>query len=174
MTKNHQEEGDPEKNKEKHEKHNKILQSVLQVLENVEEVDRIMDKYDKENESIEEYRFNRKKRILEVLELAKVSPDEYITALKESSRKGVNVILARDIDELYVNNYDPEWVLAWDGNIDKQPCFDFFAVVTYITEYFTKDESGTSTFLVQASKQIKDLQIKDQKRCLKNVFLTHR
>ena len=118
------------------------MQSVLQVLENGEEVDKIMEKYDKENESIGEYRCNRKKRILEVLELAKVSPDEYITALKESSRKGVNVILARDIDELYVNNYDPEWVLAWDGNIDKQPCFDFFAVVTYITEYFTNNISG--------------------------------
>ena len=124
-------------------------------------------KHDKDNETIEEYRKNRKKRILKILKLAKVNPDEYVTALREASRKGVNVILARDIDELYVNNYNPEWLEAWDGNIDTQPCFDFFAVVTYITEYFTKDESGTTAFLAQAAKQIKALPIKDQKRCIK-------
>ena len=82
--------------------------------------------------------------------------------------------MARDIDELHVNNYNPEWLEAWDGNIDIQPCSDFFAVITYITEYFTKDESGTSKFLAEASKQIQALPIKDQKRCIKNVFLTHR
>ena len=46
--------------------------------------------------------------------------------------------------------------------------------MTYVTEYFTKDESGTSSFLTEASKQIKNLPVKDQKRCIKNVFLTHR
>ena len=128
----------------------------------------------KKNESIDEYRENRKKRILKILELAKVSTENYLLALQESCRKGITVILQRDIDEIYVNNYNPEWLLAWDGNIDIQPCFDFFAVVTYITEYFTKDESGTSAFLAEASKQIKALPIKDQRRCIKNVFLTHR
>ena len=73
-----------------------------------------------------------------------------------------------------MNNYNPEWLEAWDGNIDIQPCSDFFAVITYITEYFTKDESGTSSFIAEASKQINALPIKDQKRCIKNVFLTHR
>ena len=113
LTKNLPDEDDTKKRIEKHENNMKILQSVLQILENQEKVDEIMEKYDKENESIEEYRCNRKKRIYEVLELAKVDPEEYITALKESSRKGVNVILARDIDELYINNYDPEWILRF-------------------------------------------------------------
>ena len=125
-------------------------------------------------ESIDEYRQNRKERIFKVLELADVDPDDYVAALKESSRKGVNVILARDIDELYVNNYVPEYILVWNGNIDWSAVFDFFAVVTYVTKYFTKDESGTSSFLAEASKQIKNLPVKDQQRCIKNVFLTHR
>ena len=47
-------------------------------------------------------------------------------------------------------------------------------MVTYVTEYFTKDESGTSLFLAEASKQIKNLPEKDKKRSIKNVFLTHR
>ena len=132
-------------------------------------MDQIMNKYDKENEY--EYRNNREGRIMEVLKLANVDPEDYLAALKESIMKGTNVILARDIDELNVNNYNPEWLEAWDGNIDIRQCTDFFAVVTYITEYFTKDESGTSSFLAEASKQIKALPIKNQKRCIQNMKL---
>ena len=146
----------------------------MNVLEESDIVDDIMNDYDKNNESIEEYRKNRKERIMRILEIANVDPGDYVTALRESSRKGINVILARDIDELYVNNYCPEWLEAWNGNIDTSPVFDFFAVVTYVTEYFTKDESGTSMLLAQASKQIKNLPRRDQLKEMKNKFLTHR
>ena len=112
--------------------------------------------------------------IHKVLELAKVCEKDYQRAVQKSCRRGMIIVLARDIDEIYINNYNPEWLLAWDGNIDIQPCFDFFGVITYITEYFTKDESGTSSFLAEASKQIKTLPILDQRKCIKNVFLTHR
>ena len=165
---------DLDKKQEKLKKHKEVLDAVLVILEDTEIVEKIMDKYDKSNETIQDYKENRKKRILEVLKLAKISEEEYIIALQESCRKGISIILQRDIDEIYINNYNPEWLLAWDGNIDIQPCFDFFGVITYITEYFTKDESGTSSFLAEASKQIKALPIMDQRKCIKNVFLTHR
>ena len=142
----------------------------MNVLEEEDIIDDIMKDYDKENESIGEYRHNRKKRIMKILQIANVEPDDYVTALKQSSRKGVNIILARDIDELYVNNYNPEWLEAWNGNIDTSPVFDFFAVVTYVTEYFTKDESGTSMLLVQASKQINKNET--YYRSERNLFLT--
>ena len=32
--------------------------------------------------------------------------------------------------------------LIWDGNTDFQFCFDFDALITYITEYFTNDDNG--------------------------------
>ena len=38
---------------------------------------------------------------MKVLELAEVDPADYVSALKESSRKGINVILARKL-----NSYD--------------------------------------------------------------------
>ena len=174
LTKNQVAEDDQDAIKERLERNQILLKKVMDVLEEAEVIDLIMSEYNKENESIEEYRRNRKERILKVLKLADVDPNEYVIALKESSRKGINIILARDIDELYVNNYNPEYIEAWDGNIDWSPVFDFFAVITYVTEYFTKDESGTSSFLTEASKQIKNLPVKDQKRCIKNVFLTHR
>ena len=165
---------DEKKKEERIANQKKVLDSVLEVLEDTNILESIMANFDKENEDITTYRTNRKIRIMKVLECAQVSPEDYVVALKESSRKGVNVILARDIDELNVNNYNPECLLAWNGNIDWSPVFDFFAVTTYVTEYFTKDESGTSKFLAEASKQINVLPIKDKKRCIKNVFLTHR
>ena len=130
LTKSRIDEEDPEERKERLEMHAVLLKKVMDVLEESDVLDQIMSEYEKENESIEEYRKNRKERILKVLELAEVEPDEYVTALKESSRRGINVILARDIDELYVNNYIPEFIEAWDGNIDWSVVFDFFAVIT--------------------------------------------
>ena len=165
---------DADGRKERRDKNQSVLMRVQKILDDEEVMEQIMENYDKETENLDEYRSNRKQRILEVLKQAKVTEEEYVRALKESGRKGINIVLARDVDELYVNNYSPEWLLAWDSNMDLQPCFDFFAVITYITEYFTKDESNTTKFLAEASKQIKNLPFKEQQRRIKNVFLTHR
>ena len=111
-------EDDEEKKKERKEKHQHILIKVMDLLEDEDIIKEIMDSYVKKNESIEEYKFNRKERIRMVLELANVDIDDYLEAVLETSRKGISVVLARDIDEIYVNNYNPEWLRAWDGNID--------------------------------------------------------
>ena len=66
------------------EKHKEVLGSVLAVFEDTEKIDDIMNDYDKENEDINQYRENRKERILKVLEVAGVDPEDYVTALKES------------------------------------------------------------------------------------------
>ena len=155
-------------------KHKEVLKRVLAVLEDKEEMAKIWKDYDKQTETIEEYGVNRKQRILKALELAGVSPKCYEAAVREQTRKGVNIILARDIDEMYINNYNPEWIRAWDANMDIQPCFDFFAVITYVTEYFTKDESGTSRLLKMAAKVCSELELTQQKRHIKNTFLTNR
>ena len=152
-------------------KHKEVLKTVLEVLEDKEQIAMIWNDYDKQSETKEEYELNRKQRIWRVLELAGVSAECYEAAVREQTRKGVNIILARDIDEMYINNYNPEWIRAWDANMDIQPTFDFFAV---ITEYFTKDESGTSSLLKMAAKLCSELEITLQKRHLKNTFLKNR
>ena len=75
-------------------------------------MDQIWKDYDKQKETKDEYVTNRKERNLKVLELAGISPKCYIEAVQEQSRKGVNIILARDIDEIYINDYNPEWIEA--------------------------------------------------------------
>ena len=160
---------------ERKKKHKDVLNAVQEVLESDKAIEAIWKSYGpKKEETKKEYIINRKKRILKVLELASVSVKSYVAAVKEYTKKGINVILARDIDEMFINNYNPEWLRAWNANIDIQLCFDIFTGITYITEYFTKDESGTSAFLSIAAKKCSEMCQTDLKRHLKNVFLTHR
>ena len=72
-----------------------------------------------------------------VLFKAKVTRQEYDEALRVS-KNGKVIILKRTVKELWVNNYNPEWIRAWNGNMDVQLCLDFFAIVTYITGLATR------------------------------------
>ena len=85
-----------------------------------------------------------------------------------------SVVLKRDIDEINVNNYNPEWIICWDGNIDIQPCLDFFGVITYITDYYMKDDSGTLQFIKDVLDKSSNASLKEKLNIVKNTFLTHR
>ena len=58
------------------------------------------------------------------------------------------IIHQRDIDEIFVNNYNKEWIKSWNSNMDIQITLDHFAIVTYITDYMQKDDTGTMEFIV--------------------------
>jgi hypothetical protein len=85
------------------------------------------------------------------------------------------VLLKRDIDETRVNNYNPEWAIAWDANHDIQPVLDFFAVITYVTDYWAKPDEGITQYLKEAAAMLKH-EPDQYKRCqqMANTFLTHR
>ena len=97
----------------------------------------------------------------------------YLAALS-ASKSGYTIISERDIDEIYINSFNPEWILAWNGNMDLQICLDFFAVITYITEYFTKDDTGTIEVLQNAIKNSNCESLKEKMILLMDTFLTHR
>ena len=103
-------------------KYAETLSKVQEQLEDKDLIVSIMAKYNKKEETKGQYFTNRKKRILDLLERAEVSENDYLEALSWS-RAGYSIHLKRDIDEIFINSYDPEWIRAWDGNIDKQPCF---------------------------------------------------
>ena len=94
-------------------------------------------------ESPEEYKQNIRKRIDKVLKIASaggepITYEMYEKAVIEQPRKGSEVLLQRDIDEIFINNYNPEWIVDWDANIDISPVYDYYGTITYITDYFTK------------------------------------
>ena len=131
-------------------------------------------------ESPEEYRTNIRERIEQVLVEASaggdpITYDMYERAVIQQTRKGSEVLLQRDIDEVFINNYNPEWIVAWDANIDISPVYDYYGTITYVTDYYSKDSTGLTDVLKATVKQLseeKDMQQKCYK--LADMFMTHR
>ena len=109
----------------------------------------------------------------DILKRANVLKGEYYQALSVSER-GAGIILKRSVKEVNINNYNPEWIKAWNGNMDLAVCLDFFAVVTYITDYYTKSESAMMNVLKEGAKACRELEKEDQMKYLVQTFLTHR
>jgi hypothetical protein len=80
----------------------------------------------------------RSNRIDLLLEIANVSSyEDYENALMLST-SGYSIHIKRDVDEINVNFYNSEWIKAWNGNMDIQLCLDYYAIVSYITDYYSK------------------------------------
>jgi hypothetical protein len=53
-------------------------------------------------------------------------------------------------------------------------CLDYFAVITFITEYYSKDETKTMEVLKQVMKENPDDDTKEKMKKVANTFLSHR
>jgi hypothetical protein len=71
------------------------------------------------------------------LDSLEISSEDYYNALSISQR-GKCLVMRRRLNEVFVNNYNPEWLITWRANLDFQFCLDTYSVVTYITDYFSK------------------------------------
>ena len=83
--------------------------------------------------------------------------------------------MKRNFEELYINNYNAQWLEAWDANLDLQFCCDTYAVITYICDYYSKDETGMTYFLKETIKS-HDLTRGNAALLnqIKTVYLSHR
>ena len=111
--------------------------------------------------------------IQEVLTKANVTHCSYYEAL-ETSLTGATVILKRKVCEVNINNFNSEWLKAWDGNMDLSVCLDFFAITTYITDYYTKSETAMAFEMKEALKKCSGMGMKDQMKFIAQTFLNHR
>ena len=155
--------------------YHKVLSDVEDLLNDKDKIKLIISKYDK-GKSQDEYDTNRAKRIDLLLEMAgNISYEDYVKALKKTRKHGSTILLKRDVDEIRVNNYNPEWAICWDANHDIQIAPDFFAVITYITDYWAKPDEGITQYLREAATMFKS-EPDQRKRCqqMANTFLTHR
>ena len=87
----------PEEKENLFQENEKIIRTVREVLGDPKIIESIISNYNLENENLAEYEHNRKKRILVVLETAGVTEEDYIRTVGQSSRRGVCVVLQRDI-----------------------------------------------------------------------------
>ena len=122
---------------------------------------------------LSEYEENRKSRIKDLCKIAEVDYKEYLRALG-TSKYGYSVVQKRDLDEIYINSYNIEWIRAWNGNMDIQVVLDYFAVITYVTDYYAKDDTGTMEIINATLEQTNIQDLKEKMRTIADVFLTHR
>ena len=108
-----------------------------------------------------------------ILNRASVNKEDYYKALSLSINGNV-VILKGKVSEIYINNYNEEWILSWNGNLDLQIYLNFFAVITYTTDYYSKNRIKITDLLVEACKQNKNKPLQVKMSLLAQVFLTHR
>ena len=154
----------------------KILHDVKEVMTDNNKLQIIFDKYPNKGKTREEYIYWREQRIDEMLRLAGgITYNEYIMAIKRSIAHGSQVLLQRDLDEMWINNYNPDWIVAWNANIDLQPVLDFFAVITYVTDYWAKPDEGLTQILREAAIRLR-AEPDQRKKCqqMANTFLTFR
>ena len=89
---------------------------------------------------------------------------------------GTKVVLKRELQDIFVNNYNVHWMWNWDGNMDIQPIFDYFACITYMTDYVCKPEKNISDILKDVSKSKKKEMVstRDLMWALAQAYLTGR
>ena len=84
--------------------------------------------------------------LCKILDIDETQPDELMHdelmakyhQLLGYSLKGFAMVLKRDVNEVWINNYNYEWLGIWNCNLDISACFDFYAVITYISDYYMK------------------------------------
>ena len=89
---------------------------------------------------------------------------------------GTKVVLKRNIQDIFINNFNPDWMIAWDGNMDIQPILDYFACITYMTDYVCKAETKTTQMLkdVKKAKKKEGASNRDLMYALGQAYLTSR
>ena len=154
----------------------KILFDVQELLKDEDQLNLLKENYPNKGKTQKENAQYRAERIDHMLKLVgDITYDDYIMAIKKGKRHGCAVLLQRDIDEIFVNNYNPEWLMAWNANLDIQPVLDFFAVITYVTDYWAKADEGLTPILREAAQKLKS-EPEQKKKCqqMANIFMSNR
>ena len=157
-----------------HKRNREIQVSVMKVLDNPDLIKKVFELFPIEEEtSKDDANRGRVERIKKVCSMAGVKYEDYLEALSVS-KLGYSVIMRRDINECYVNNFNEHMIRSWDGNMDLQVVLDFFQVITYVADYYAKDDSGISDVLKAAMDKCTSKDVVERMKKTANIFLRTR
>ena len=111
--------------------------------------------------------------LAELLNKAEVTEKDYIDAL-ELSTNGNVIVLKREPDECFINNYNPSVMLAWQANMDIQFVMNAYACIMYVASYIMKTERSMGELLKRVATEARTDELKCQLRKVGSAFLTHR
>ena len=103
--------------------------------------------------------------------LNKIARMDYIRCIR-SSLRAPKVFLKRKPQEMRVNLFNENMLLAWKANLDIQIVLEPYGCATYIVGYISKSQRGMSSQLDAAAKEARkgNLDLKKQVRHIGNVF----
>ena len=73
-----------------------------------------------------------------------------------------------------MNNYFDIRLLSWQANIDIQPIFNYYKVVSYMCSYFSKTETESSLAMKKAAEEAENLNFQERMKKLALAFLSRR
>ena len=109
----------------------------------------------------------------EVLEKEMIPKELYQRCLKES-RKGATLVLKREVEDMFVNNYNPLVMKIWKANMDLQFVADPYSAIMYVLSYVMKSEKGMSDTLKSIAKERESEGVKEQMKGISSAFSNKR
>ena len=79
--------------------------------------------------------------------------DDYYKVVSVSKDDDLKLHLKRQPNSCFANNYFDLSLKSWQANIDIQPVFNDYKVVTYMCQYFSKTEDQCPQAMKQAAKE---------------------
>ena len=103
--------------------------------------------------------------------IAKMDFEDYIRCIR-STLRAPKVFLKRKPQEMRINLFNENMLLAWKANLDIQIVLEPYGCATYIVGYISKSQRGMSAQLDAAAKEARNgnLDLKKQVRHIGNVF----
>ena len=103
--------------------------------------------------------------------IARMDFEDYVRCIR-SSLRAPKVFLKRKPQEMRINLFNENMLLAWKANLDIQIVLEPYGCATYIVGYISKSQRGMSAQLDAAAKEARkgNLDLKKQVRHIGNVF----
>ena len=64
------------------------------------------------------------------------------------------LVLKRSATDVWVNNYNPHLLEAWNGNMDIQPIENAYSCIKYMTSYVCKSEHELGELMKSAREEM--------------------
>ena len=115
------------------------------------------------------------KSVNEMFKVLGITQEGFEKANKLMSNK-VSIVLKRNPQDVWVNQYNPDLSRAWNANLDIQYITDIYGAVAYVVSYMSKAEREMGLLLSQAqSESVKtNVSSKESMRQIGQVYLQNR
>ncbi|XP_055081793.1 uncharacterized protein LOC129456714 [Periophthalmus magnuspinnatus] len=83
--------------------------------------------------------------------------------------KRMQIVLQRDVNEIWINPYNPLLLKCWNANMDIQYVVDVYACIVYIISYMSKSEREMGLLLKQTHQEATKQGNADAKEAMKKI-----